>query len=174
MVEFNAGRARQSRHPRRRLAARRREPEGTVKVIDGVSLYANATLNDANYTGSNFPVAESPRGTAAIGPVARRDGFHLSTLGKFVGPRYLLDQSRGGTVQHPTVPIKFCTDVDMSVGHTWAFPNLGGRFLNFRANLPNVFNNRDPIDFQGNTASGDPLPLRNPGRGLFVSVPASM
>jgi iron complex outermembrane receptor protein len=150
------------------------ELEGTVKIVDGVSLYANATVNDASYTGSNFPVAEVPRHTAAIGPVVQRDGAYFSILAKYVGPQYLLDQTTGGAALHPTVPIKCYTDVDMSAGYTWIIPNWNNRSLNIRGILLNVFNNHNLIGFQSTTAAGAALLLTNPGRGMFVSVSAAM
>jgi iron complex outermembrane receptor protein len=63
------------------------EAEATAKLGRGVSLYGNATLNDATFDGSDFPVALNPRSTAAAGPIFQRDGVFGSLLWKYIGPQ---------------------------------------------------------------------------------------
>lgn len=148
------------------------EAEGTAKLGQGVSLYGNATLNDATYDGSGFPVALNPRSTAAAGPILVRDGIYGSFLWKYVGPQYTLDGS--GPFTHATAPIKGFNDADFSAGYTLVLPQFNDRSLNFRVNVVNVFNNHSLIGVVGTTTNGQALYSTNPGRGVFISISAAM
>lgn len=148
------------------------ETEGTAKLGQGVSLYANATVNDATYNSSGFPVALNPRSTAAAGPIFERDGAYGSLLWKYIGPQYVLDGSGPGV--HATGPIKGYNNVDFSAGYTLVLPQLEDRKLNFRVNLFNVFNNQSLTGMIGTTANNQILYTTNPGRGVFVSLSASL
>jgi iron complex outermembrane receptor protein len=148
------------------------EAEATVKLGQGVSLYGNATLNDATFDGSGFPVALNPRSTAAAGPIFQRNGVFGSLLWKYIGPQYVLDGS--GPFSHPSFPIKGYNDVDFSAGYTLALPQLNNRSLNFRVSVLNIFNDHSLTGIIGTTAANDALFATNPGRGVFFSVSAAM
>jgi iron complex outermembrane receptor protein len=148
------------------------EAEGTAKLTHGLSLYGNATLNDATYDGSGFPVALNPRSTAAAGPILQRDGVYGSLLWKYIGPQYLLDGS--GPFSHPSVPIKGFNDVDFSAGYTLTLPQFNNKSLNFRVSILNLFNNHSLIGLIGTTAANEPLYATNPGRGVFFSISAAL
>jgi iron complex outermembrane receptor protein len=148
------------------------ELEGTARLGQGVSMYGNATLNDATYDGSGFPVALNPRTTAAAGPVFQHDNIYGSFLAKYIGPQYTLDGS--GPLSHPTFPIKGYYDADFAAGYTLVLPQINNRSLNFRVGVLNVFNNHSLAGLIGTTASGQALYATNPGRGVFFSVSAAM
>lgn len=148
------------------------EAEGTFKIEEGLSVYANATLNDATYTGSGIPVALNPRRTAAAGPILQRDGFYASFLWKYIGPQYTEDGS--GPNSPPAFPIKSYTDADFALGYKLVLPQLNDKALNFRLNVLNVFNNHSLIGLFGTASSGVALYATNPGRGVFFSVSATM
>ena len=148
------------------------EAEGTAKLVEGVSLYGNATLNDATYDGSGFPVALNPRSTAAAGPILQRDNVYGSLLWKYIGPQYLLDGS--GPFSHPTFPIKGYNDADFAAGYTLVVPQINNRSLNLRLNVLNVFNNHSLAGLVGTTSAGQALYATNPGRGVFVSLSVAL
>jgi len=54
------------------------EAEGTAKIVNGVALYGNATLNDATYAQSVFPCAQ-PRSTRPS-TILQRDNFFGALL----------------------------------------------------------------------------------------------
>lgn len=148
------------------------EAEGTIKLINDISVYGNATVNDATYQGSGFPVAQSPRATAAAGPILQRDGIYASFLWKYVGPQYTLDGS--GPSSRPSFPIRGYNDADFAVGYTMTLPQLHDRSLNFRLNVVNVFNDHSISGLIGTTAQSQALFATNPGRGVFFSISATM
>ncbi|WP_428486833.1 TonB-dependent receptor [Rhodopila sp.] len=148
------------------------EAEGTAKLGRGVSLYANATLNDATYDGSGFPVALNPRSTTAAGPILQRNGFYGSFLWKYVGPQYTLDGS--GPFSHASFPIRGYNDADFAASYTLLLPQINNRSLNFRLNVLNVFNNHSLAGLIGTTANNQALYATNPGRAVFVSISAAL
>lgn len=148
------------------------EAEGTVKIGQGVSLYANATLNDATYDGSGFPVALNPRSTAAAGPIVERGGAYGSLLWKYIGPQFTLDGS--GPSSHATYPIRGYNDADFAAGYKLVLPQIESRSLNFRLAVVNVFNNHSLSGLVGTTAAGQALFATNPGRGVFISISADL
>lgn len=148
------------------------EAEGTVKLVDGLALYANATVNDATFSPSGNPVALNPRTTAAGGPIVQRDGFFGSLLWKYIGPQYLLDGS--GPLDHATIPIKGYNDVDLAVSYALALPRTNDRSLTLRLNVTNLFDNHSLTGVLGTTASHEALYTTNPGRGVFVAISAAL
>jgi iron complex outermembrane receptor protein len=152
------------------------EFEGTVKIIDGVAMYGNATLNDADYQPSGFPVELNPRSTAAVGPIVQRDNFFGALLAKYVGPQYTIQNpnTTAGGPGHPLFPIRGYTDADFSIGYKLLLPDFNNRSLNFRGMVTNVFNDHSLIGAVSAAASGQALYATNPGRGVFISVSAAM
>ena len=151
------------------------EAEATATIVKGVALYANATLNDATYSQSGFPVALNPRSTAAIGPIVQRGAFDGALLAKYVGPQYTLDQTNpNGSAAHPLFPIPGYYDADLSLGYKLALPQFNDRSLDFRLNVTNLFNDHSLTGLFSQAASGTALYATNPGRGVFFSVAAAM
>lgn len=152
------------------------ELEGTVKLIDGVALYGNATLNDADYQPSGFPVELNPRSTAAVGPIVQRDNFFGAFLVKYVGPQYTIQNpnTTAGGPGHPLFPIGGYTDADFSIGYKLTLPEFNNRSLNFHGMVTNVFNDHSLIGAVSAAASGQALYATNPGRGVFISVSAAL
>ena len=152
------------------------EFEGTVKLLDGVVIYGNATLNDANYQPTGFPVELNPRTTAAVGPVVQRDGFYGAILMKYVGPQYTIQNpnTSAGGPGHPLFPIGGYTNADISAGYKLTLPQFEGRSLAIRGMVTNIFNDHSLIGAIGTGASGQALYATNPGRGVFISIAAAM
>jgi len=153
------------------------ELEGTYKIGAGVSLYANGTLNDANYD-NGVHIYQAPQRTAAAGIIESsnsvlldNDKVYGSILLKEVGKQFGLNGSVQG---EPTAeyPIKSYNNVDLALGYT--IPLEKGRKAKVGLNFYNVLNNHSLIGFAGSTAAGAPLYWTDPGFSGFVSFSITM
>ncbi len=154
------------------------EVEGTVKLRPGLAFYANGSLNGSGYTTNGNVLAQTPRYTAAFGPVfdkagvfRDRDDLFASVLGKFVGPQYGLDTSAAG--QGDTVPIKAYQQVDLAAGYTLP---VGAQRVSFKLNLYNLLDDKSIIGYAGQTI-GPPsqvLYFTAPGRSVFFTLAAKV
>ncbi len=143
------------------------EVEGTVRLLPGLSLFANGSINDAYYKGSGTRLANAPDKTASIGPVYDRNGFSALLVAKYVGQQY------GQDTPVSAYKIKSYSTVDFAAGYT--LPILNGRKLDFRLNVNNIFDNHSVIGLNqlaGDGATG--LYWTNPGRSVFFSIAASL
>ncbi len=153
------------------------EVEGTYKIGAGVSVYANGTLNDANYD-NGVHIYQAPQRTAAIGLIESsnsvlldKDKVYGSILLKEVGKQFGLNGSVNG---EPTAeyPIKSYDNVDLALGYT--IPLQGSRKAKIGLNFYNILNNHSLIGLAGNTAAGTPLYWTDPGFSGFVSFSITM
>ncbi len=143
------------------------ELEGTAQLGQGLSMYANATLNETHFKFSHVKLAAAPTRTAAIGPIFDRDGVSASLLVKYVGPQY------GQDAPINDYRLKSYVTADFAAGYT--LPILNGRKLDFRLNVNNIANDHSPIFLNGTAADGKTgLFFTNAGRSVFVSVAASL
>ena len=143
------------------------ELEGTFRMIRGLSLYGNATLNDAHYKHSTTTLANAPNRTAALGPILDLNNFSASLLGKYVGKQYGIDQPTN------TYLIKSYMTADFAMGYV--LPILNHRKLDFRLNVNNIFDNNSLIGL--NQLAGDGktgLYWTDPGRSVFFTLSASL
>ena len=148
------------------------EIEATAQIGHGFALYANGSLNDANYA-NGATVAQAPRRTAVAGFLFDRthvvldgDRVGFSLLDKDVGPQYGVDT---GFVNK--YPIKSYDTLDMSLHYT--LPVLPTRHVELGMQATNLLNNQSLIGYAGTAGgSGAPLYWVNPGRGLFFTIAA--
>ena len=148
------------------------ELEATAQLGLGFALYANGSLNDANYQ-NGATVAQAPRRTAVAGflfdhanLVLDRDRLGFSLLDKDVGPQYGVDT---GFVNK--YPIKSYDTLDLSLHYV--LPVLRDRHFELGMQVTNLLNNLSLIGYAGTAAgNGEPLYWVNPGRGLFFNVSA--
>ena len=148
------------------------ELEATAQVGHGFALYANGSLNHANYH-NGAQVAQAPRRTAVAGVlfdhgnvVRVGDKLSASFLIKDVGQQYGLD-----TGQKDQFPIKSYDTTDVSVHYL--LPLQQHRQVDLGVQVTNLFNNLSLIGYAGAAAgNGAPLYWVNPGRGVFFSVAA--
>lgn len=148
------------------------ELEATAQIGLGLALYANGSLNHANYH-NGAQVAQAPRRTAVAGLLFDRshvvlagDKLDASFLIKDVGQQYGLD-----TGQKDQFPIKSYDTTDLSVHYLLPLPKH--RQLDLGVQVTNLFNNLSLIGYAG-AAAGNNAPLYwvNAGRGIFFSVAA--
>ena len=150
------------------------ELEATAQLGYGVALYANGSLNDANYA-NGATVAQAPRRTGVAGVLFDRgavithgDRVDFSLLDKDVGPQYGVD-----TKFINKYPIKSYDTLDLALHY--AFPVLHDRRIDLGMQVNNLLNNLSLIGYAGSAAgNGAPLYWVNPGRGLFFSVSATL
>ena len=148
------------------------ELEATAQVGQGFALYANGSLNHANYR-NGAQVAQAPRRTAVAGVLFDRgnavlagDKLDASFLIKDVGQQYGLD-----TGQKDQFPIKSYDTTDVSLHYLLPLPHR--RQLDLGVQVTNLFDNLSLIGYAGAAAgNGAPLYWVNAGRGIFFSVSA--
>ena len=150
------------------------ELEATAQVGLGMALYANGSLNHANYH-NGAQVAQAPRRTAVAGVlfdhaslIRHGDRLSASFLIKDVGQQYGLDAG-----QRDQFPIKSYDTTDMSLHYLLPLPH--SRQLDLGVQVTNLFNNLSLIGYAGAAAgNGAPLYWVNAGRGIFFSVAARL
>jgi iron complex outermembrane receptor protein len=83
------------------------EFEGTVRIVPGVSVYGNATLNSATFNDGQT-IYQAPQRTAAFGPIIDRRGvfkqedeIYASLLWKNIGKQY--GQAAGSSIHAATI-----------------------------------------------------------------------
>ncbi len=148
------------------------EVEATAQLGFGLALYANGSLNDANYQ-NGASVAQAPRRTGVAGLLFDRaelalpgDRIDFSLLDKDVGPQWGVD-----THFINQYPIKSYDTLDLSVHY--ALPVLHGRRVELGMQVTNLLDNLSLIGYAGAAAgNGEPLYWVNPGRGLFFNIAA--
>ena len=153
------------------------ETEGTYKIRDPLSFYANFTLNDANFD-DGAHVYQAPQHTGAVGFLYNKvsqildgDALYGSILLKNVGKQYGLNVN---TTTGPIAeyPIKSYTNTDLAIGYT--LPLAGKRTFRVGLNFYNIFNNHSLVGYAGATAEGVPLYWTDPGFSGFVNISASL
>ncbi|MDE2339571.1 MAG: TonB-dependent receptor, partial [Alphaproteobacteria bacterium] len=148
------------------------EAEGTLAVAQGVSVYANGSINSAltQATALNPQqswVANAPKATAAGGLIYSKGGIYASLLAKWIGPRYGSD----GEELNPfaTADISFGFDLGS------LFPGIKGGKL--KININNITDNTTIINDNGTTVANNPatgnpdnLYWTNAGRSAFATL----
>jgi len=143
------------------------ELEGTAQLGQGLSIYANGSVNETHYKFSHTKLANAPDRTAAIGPVFDNGNVSASLLAKYVGRQY------GQDTPVNDFKVKSYVTADFAAGYT--LPILNGRKLDFRVNVNNIANDRSVIGLNQTAGDGRTgLYWTNPGRSVFFSVAATL
>ena len=146
------------------------EVEGTAKLRQNLFLYANGSLNDADYTARHVALADSPRSTGAIGPLFQNEDTFGSVLAKYIGPQWGLDVNNN--VLQDQFFLKGYATVDLAAGHSFAI--LNRRRIDARVNVSNLFDNHSLINVTSTNAQGLALYYTDPGRSIFFTVSATL
>jgi iron complex outermembrane receptor protein len=155
------------------------EFEGTVRIVPGVSIYGNATLNSATFDDGQS-IYQAPQRTAAFGPIIDRhdvlkqeDEIYASLLWKNIGKQY---GQNNNTPTGPVAayPINPYNTIDFAANYT--LPILNGRKVRLGVNLFNLLNDKSLIGLAGTTSGTPTLPLywTNPGRSVFVTLSVTL
>ena len=151
------------------------EVEGTLALTHSLSLYANASYNEARYKQSTVQIADTPRYTAAMGILySDSHGFFGSLMGKFVGTQYGVDNTTddaGNTVFQDSSRIGGYFYVDAALGYRSEHGGFAGKGWSLSADINNLFNVHKITAYAGTqSVSGAPLYFGLPGRGVFIDM----
>lgn len=147
------------------------EGEMTYYVGGGASVFANASLQDATFKGSQLDLPNVPNRTAAIGVLYENQGFFASLYDKYAGSQKAYNSSfnpdQASSVTS-TVGSGGFWQAAMSLGYG---QNINGSFIKsykVRLQVDNLFDAHNLVinSVSGNTGSYYVLP----GRSWFASV----
>jgi len=157
------------------------EAEGTYFVGGGFSLYANGSINEAEFKGSKLDVPTVPKTTAALGFVYSQDGFFSSLTEKYVGSWVVYD-----AITNPDLPGAGASRSansssywigDFSVGYGMKFEHRAWlKSVKVRLQVSNVFNQKVQVldSIGANPANAYTTDAFNvlPDRNYFLTVSA--
>ncbi|WP_430390250.1 TonB-dependent receptor [Dyella sp. 20L07] len=140
------------------------EAEGTYLIGDGVSIYANGSLNRAIDNTTNQWLPNAPHKTAALGVIYSSGPLYASLIDKFVGYRY------GDTGQ--TQPFGGYAITNLSA--SYAFADMGDlKQIRVGVQVSNLFDNKHIYDLAGYTAQDNtPLYFTIPERSYQLTLSA--
>ena len=132
---------------------RYRGVEGQISVLpmDGLTLFANGSLNEAKNRVTGAQIARAAKSTAGAGVFYSRKGFRLSFTQKFTGPSYASEYN--GLPNARLYRIKAYSIGDLAISQEIGAFRLG-------LNVSNVFNSR-AITQISTSAVGAPTTLVN-------------
>ncbi len=160
------------------------EGEGTYVVGHGFSLYANGSVNTANYagTGGHNHVAETPQATAAAAILYDDGTFNASITDKWTGGKFGTDSNAKANTVSRTNPynlywfdpyniVNLSAGVDVPRGWHNAPP------IKLTLNIDNLTDQTQIYDYSGVTSgvTTPAIPAQEivytlPGRSIFVNV----
>jgi iron complex outermembrane recepter protein len=152
------------------------EGEATYTFDNGVSLFGNAGLNQANFTGTNGHVGEVPQYTTNAGIIYDKNNWYGSIIDQWTGGEFDTNGSTngGGALANPRDPGAWYDPyniVNVSAGYT--FNNLAPHMkqLKVKLNIDNITNQQQIIFSPGQIGSNNQdLYFVLPGIAVFASV----
>jgi iron complex outermembrane receptor protein len=151
------------------------EIEGTYALTRTLSLYGNASYNEATYKHTSVQVAATPKVTAALGLLySSTQGYFGSLMGKFVGQQYGLDNTTdddGNTLFRNSQRLGGYVAVDAALGYRSEHGGFTGKGYSISMDVNNLFNVHKITAYAGTqSVSGDALFFGLPGRGVFLDL----
>ncbi len=156
-------------------AYRGAEIEATYALTHTLSLYGNASYNEATYKHSSVQVAATPKSTAALGLLySSKQGYYGSLMGKFIGKQFGLDNTTdaaGHTVFQNSQRLASYFAVDGALGFRSQTGGISHKGYSVSMDVNNLFNVHKLIGYAGTqSVSGNALFFGLPGRGVFVDL----
>ncbi len=137
----------------------------TYRVLDGLDLYVNGSVNSAKENKAGTWVPNTPSFTSAQGVIYRHGPWYASFIDKTIGPRF---GDTGNTQPLGTFSV---ADATLSYHLVSAMvPYLQDATVNFQ--LKNVFDRKGIFALAGYTADNTPLYWTIPERAYYVRVSA--
>ncbi len=144
------------------------EAQLTYAFGNGISLYANGSLNRAASKASGLQIAGVPDNTTAVGVLYKSGPWSGSLVQKRVGSTYVLDDQG--------YPLAAYSSADFSVAYRFTNLGWGAKNVKLQLNVFNLFNHEDIIAVSavnktaGSAAYGQP----NAGDTFSWQPPRSM
>ncbi len=151
------------------------EGEMTYFVGHGTSVFANGSLQDATFKGSQLDIPNVPNRTAALGVMYEDSGFFASLYDKYTGGQKAYNSNFNPDVASSvtsTVSTGGYWQAAMSIGYGQNLTNAAIKSYKIRLQVDNLFDAHDLVinSVSGNTGSYYVLP----GRSWFLSVSAAL
>jgi iron complex outermembrane receptor protein len=147
------------------------EGEGTYTFDNGISLFANAGLNKANYTSTNDYVPETPQFTSNFGIIYSKNNIYASVTDQLVGGEFDANGTADSqTTRAPGGWYNPYNIVNLVGGYTFVHPLPHVQALDVKLNLDNITNQQQIIWSPGQASSGQDYYYVLPGISAFVSV----
>ncbi|HEY0199576.1 MAG TPA: TonB-dependent receptor [Rhodanobacter sp.] len=151
------------------------EIEGTYALTHTLSLYGNASYNEATYKHSNVQIAATPKVTAALGLLySSAQGYFGSLMGKFIGQQYGLDNTtddNGNSIFQNSQRLGGYVAVDAALGYRNQHGGFTGKGYSISMDVNNLFNVHKLTAYAGTqSVSGNALFFGLPGRGVFLDL----
>ncbi|UYK85403.1 TonB-dependent receptor [Xanthomonas sacchari] len=151
------------------------EAEATYALTPILSLYANASYNDATYKHSSTQVAGTPRVTAALGLLYNSGtGYFGSLMEKVVGAQYGVDNTtaaNGATVFGNDQRLGGYASLDAALGYRSTHGPYGLKGYSISMDVNNLLNRHALIGYAGTRSSDNqPLYFGLAGRGVFLDL----
>ncbi|WP_341460746.1 TonB-dependent receptor domain-containing protein [Komagataeibacter oboediens] len=139
------------------------EVQGTVYLAKGISLFANASYNQARLNSDNSWVPNAPDATAAGGIIYNNRNFYASLIDKWVGSRFGDSSNTQGMTPF--------NSLDLSLGYTTGRVIGPMNHVKFKLNITNLLNSHSINYFNGYASDGKTaLYFTQPGLGAFGSI----
>ncbi|MDE5447011.1 TonB-dependent receptor [Bradyrhizobium sp. CSA207] len=139
------------------------EVEGTVHVGNGISLFANGSLNSAKNKQTGQWIAQAPNATAAAGLIYEEGNWHASLTDKWVGQRF-------GDVGEKQ-PLSPFNQLDMAITYKVKNPLPNVAAVTAKFGVDNILNSHAIVDFFGYSGgSVTPLFYTQIGRNIYSSL----
>ncbi|QSQ52219.1 TonB-dependent receptor domain-containing protein [Xanthomonas translucens] len=151
------------------------EAEATYALTPTLSLYANASYNEATYKHSSTQVAGTPHVTGALGLLYNSgSGYFGSLMEKVVGAQYGVDNSTdasGATVFGNDQRLGGYASLDAALGYRSTHGPYGLKGYSISMDVNNLLDRHALIGYAGARSSDNqPLYFGLAGRGVFLDL----
>ena len=137
----------------------------TYRVIDGLSVYVNGSVNSAKENKAGTWVPNTPSFTSAQGMIYQHGPWYASLINKTIGPRF------GDTGNTQPLGAFSVTDATLSYHLVSSMvPYLQDATVNLQ--LKNVFNRKGIFALAGYTGNNTPLYWTLPERAYYIRLSA--
>lgn len=141
------------------------ESEATYVLGAGVSLYANAAINNYSMSQIGGVLQNVPKNTAALGLIYNQGPAYASLIAKEIGQRY-----SGVDINGNAIPMSSYTIVNFASSYEIKNSDVLGKNAKVGFQLNNLFNNNSIYSSFANDALGNPMFYAIPTRSFMLSL----
>ncbi|MDE1895979.1 MAG: TonB-dependent receptor [Rhodospirillales bacterium] len=152
------------------------EAEAAYSFGNGLSLFGNASYNQAFQTSTNIHITQAPQGTANFGVIYDQNGVYASVIDQWTGGEYSGNNGTGDYANSPAGgkspggwydPYNV---VNVALGYTFNHDNPNKDPIKVKLNVDNITNQKQVIFDNGANGAGQLLYWRLTGVSVFGSV----